>query len=236
VDLTLYAKLTGKTIPKNQEPYYEALIARTQAKLESILGWSFTPTALYQEKGKTQRDCVCPDIPQSDLLPADEVKGIIKVFPYNWKDKFLHIDPFQAVYAVKLVKVLDNREFITFKTFENFTPQMEANGLGRYIERCKTCFCDCNCKDCVQLAVDADWLTIPEESGLAFPADLFYLWCDMIDYYGDPARDITSESVDGHSWSKGKDALIAPEATDAAIVILKKYAGPFGLVDRIPTV
>ena len=233
MDLTLYTELTGKTIPESQTAYYQALISRTQAKLESILGWSFTPVALYQEKGKTQRDCVCPDIPQSNLLPADEVKGIIKVFPYNWKDKFLHIDPFTQVYAAKLVKVLNNREFITFKTFENFTQQMMANGIGRYIERCKTCYCDCNCKDCVQLAVDANWLSVPTEDDQ--PADLLYLWCDMIDYYGDPARDISSESVDGHSWSKGKDALIAPEATDAALVILKKYAGPFGLVDRIPT-
>lgn len=234
MDLTLYMKLTGKTVPESQKTYYEALIARTQAKLESILGWSFTPEALYQEKGKTQRDCVCPDTPQSNLLPADEVKGIIKIFPYNSKDKFLHVDPFEEVYNVKLVKVLENREFVTFKTFEHITKHYMANGIGRYIEKCKTCFCDCNCTNCVQLAVDGDWLKIPEESGLVFPAEIYYLWCDMIDYYGDPAKDIKSESVDGHSWSKGD--IKAPEELESSITILKKYAGPYGIVDRIPTV
>ena len=233
MDLTLYMKLTGKTIAESQKSYYEALIARTQAKLESILGWSFTPEALYQEKGKTQRTCVCPDIPET-LLPADEVKGIIKVFPYNAKDKFLHVDPFNDVYNVKLVKVMENREFITYKTFDQYTKQYMANGIGRYIERCATCHCDCDCKDCVQLAVDGDWLQIPEESGLVFPADLFYLWCDMVDYYSDPGRDIKSESVDGHSWSKGD--IKAPEEMDSALLILKKYAGPYGVVDRIPTI
>ena len=163
------------------------------------------------------------------------MKGIIKIFPYNWKDKFLFVDPYKDVYNVKLVQVTNDYNFITFKTFERFNKQYMNNGVGKYIERCQNCFCDCNCKDCVQLAVDGDWLNISEESGESdLPLDLLYLWCDMIDYYGDQSRDIKSESVDGHSWSKGD--IKAPEESAEAVLLLKKYAGPFGTITRIPTV
>lgn len=233
MDLALYIKLTGKNIPVSQYTRYEAVIARVQSKLETILGWSFTPQVLYNEKGKTQNGCVCPKIPET-LLPPDEVKGIIKVFPYNHKDKFLHIDPFYDVYNVKLVKVLDNREFVTYKTFEYINEEYMTQGIGKYIEKCATCFCDCDCKDCVQLAVDGDWVKESDESGDGLPIDLLYLWCDMIDYYGDPEKDIKSESVDGHSWSKGD--VTAPEESAESKLLLAKYAGPFGTISRIPTV
>lgn len=236
MDLTLYIELTGNTVLESQRTRYEAIIARATAQLESLLGWSFTPEALYQEKGKTQNGCVCPDTPQSDLLPADEVKGIIKVFPYNWKDKFLMTDPYTDVYSAKLVRVLDNREFVTYKTFDLITKQYMANGIGKYIEKCKTCYCDCDCKDCVQLAVDGEWLKKNDESGSeqGLPLDLLYLLCDMVDYYADPTHDIKSESVDGHSWSKGD--VKAPHETEMALAILKKYAGPYGSIVRIPTI
>lgn len=229
MDLTLYQELTGKTVPASQETYYKAVLLRVRRKLETILGWSFTPQALYTEKGKTQRECVCPDIPQT-LSDPDEVKGIIKVFPYNSKDRYLHVDPYNDVYAVKLVRVLENREFVTYKTFELFTKQYEAQGIGKYIEKCQNCFCDCDCKNCIQLAVDADWIDVDDP----LPDDLLYLWCDMVDYYGDPTHDIKSESVDGHSWSKGD--VKAPEESAEAILLLKKYAGPFGTITHIPTV
>ena len=230
MNIELYQQLTGVKIPANRVEYFIAQIKRVQSKLETLLGFTLTPQALYNELGKSQRECVCPDVPEpSSLLPPDEPKGIIKVFPYNHKDKFLHIDPFRDVYAVKLVKVLDNRDFVTYKTFESFTEQYMTQGIGKYIEKCDTCFCDCDCKDCVQLAVDGNWLALPD-----LPDDLLYLWCDMIDYYADPTKDIKSESVDGHSWSKGD--VTAPEATDEAKLLLLRYAGPFGSVTRMPTI
>lgn len=234
MDLTLYTKLTGNIIPKAQEARYIAIIARAQSILEGLLGWSLTPDAHYQEKGKTQNGCVCPDTPES-LLPPDEVKGIIKVFPYNSKDKFLLIDPYTEVYNAKLVRVLENKEFITYKTFDLITKHYMENGFGKYLERCQTCYCDCDCKDCVQLAVDGEWLHFEEESGSEqnLPLDLMYLLCDMVDFYADPTREIKSESVDGHSWSK--DEIKAPQDKDQAMLLIRKYAGPFGSIIRIPT-
>ena len=57
----------------------------------------------------------------------------------------------------------------------------------------------------------------------------------MIDYYGDKNRYIKSESVDGHSWSVS-ESYIPPETTDWAKLLLKRYAGPFGSITRMPTI
>lgn len=233
MNIEQYEQLTGKIIPESKQAYYLAQIKRVQSKLEALLGYTLEPSQLYTEKGKIQGDCVCPSIPQSTLLPPDPVKGIIKVFPYNPNDKFLHVDPFLDVYSVKLVKVLENRQLVTYKTFESFTKQYMREAIGNYIEKCETCFCDCDCRDCVQLAVDGDWIDFTEESS-DIPDDLLYLWCDMVDFYADEYRNIKSESVDGHSWSKGD--IVAPEQDSAALLLLRRYAGPYGQVTRIPTI
>lgn len=233
MNLEKYEALTGVIIPVSKRAYYTAQIKRVQAKLETLLGYALEPQNLYIELGKSQRECVCPDVPEtSSLLPPDGVRGIIKVFPYNYKDKFLHIDPFYDVYAVKLGKVLENRQFVTYKTFESFTKQYMQSGIGNHIEKCDTCFCDCDCKDCVQLIVDADWIDVTDEEQL--PDDLLYLFCDMVDFYADKSRNIKSESVDGHSWSVGE--VTAPEETKAALLLLKRYAGPYGSIIQMPTI
>ena len=233
MNLEEYEKLTGTTISSGKRAYYEAQIKRVQAKLETLLGYTLEPRNLYIESGKTKRECVCPDIPESSqLLPPDAVRGILKVFPYNHKDKFLHTDPFYEVYNVKLGKVTDNKQIVTYKTFENFTAQYMQNGIGNHIEKCETCFCNCDCKDCVQLVVDADWIDFTQDESL--PDDLLYLWCDMVEYYADQSRNIKSESVDGHSWSKGE--IKPPEEGKEALLLLKRYAGPFGSITRMPTV
>lgn len=230
MDLKKYEELTGIVIPPNRQSYYTAQIKRVQVKLETLLGFTLTPKHIYTELGKSQVECVCPDIPQTEsLLPPDEVKGYIRVFPYNAKDKFLATDPFIDVYNVKLGKVLDNKQFVTYKTFEHFTEQYMSQGIGKYIEKCQTCFCDCECKDCVQLIVDGNWIALPN-----LPDDLMYLWADMVTYYADPTKDIKSESVDGHSWSKGD--VSTPEETKEAILLLQRYAGPYGSVTRMPVI
>lgn len=231
MNIETYEELTGKTVPLAKKAYYKAMIKKAQYKLETLLGYSLEPQARFIELGKAQQECVCPDIPES-LLPPDEVKGIIKVFPFNKNDKNYATDPFLDVYNVKLVKVLENRKFISFKTFENVTPHYENTGYGKYIEKCLDCFCDCNCEDCVQLAVDGKWIDKNNEEGI--PLELLYLLCEMVDYEADEYRDIKSESVDGHSWSRGD--VVAPEKDETNLLIIKKYAGPFGSVVKVPTI
>ena len=86
------------------------------------------------------------------------------------------------------------------------------------------------------LAVEADWID-------CYPDDIMYLWADMIDYYSNPNYSVMgslkSESVTGHSWSRGdagggKDGDMAPEANPANKDLLTRYAGPYGKVTRNP--
>lgn len=235
MNIEQYELLTGKVIPESKRAYYVAQIRRVQKRLENLLGYTLEPQHLYTELGKTKQECVCPDTSEpSNLLPADPVKGIIKIFPYNKSDVFLHTDPFLDVYSVKLVRVLENRSFITMKTFDKIMKQYLREGIGNHIEKCQMdCICECECGDCVQLAVDADWIDFTEDAN-DVPDDLLYLWCDMVDYYADEYKDIKSESVDGHSWSKGD--VKAPEMDEGAILLLRRYAGPYGQIIRIPTI
>lgn len=235
MDIKTYEMLTGKVIPANKKTYFDAQIRRIQTKLENLLGYTLAPQNLYTELGKTQQDCSCSEVPEpGSLLLPDAVRGIYKVFPYNWKDLYLRVDPFYHVYQAKLVRVQQNSQFVTYKTFDNIRQEFMRDGIGVTIERCENCFCDCNCKDCVQLAVDADWVDFSKE-GRSVPNDLLYLLCDMLDWYTDDKLNYTSESVTGHSWSKASN-LVAPEKSEDALILLKRYAGPFGQVNRIPVI
>ncbi len=232
MDLEKFQSLTGITIPENKKAFYLAQIKRVQSKLETLLGFTLSPqSSLFTELGKAEGSC--PNTPEPlHLTQPDAVRGIIKLFPYNQKDKFLHIDPFYDVYSIKLVKTKNNRQFVTYKTFEYWTKQYKNGGIGNYIEECPTCYCDCDCKNCLQLAVDADWVDFQEDQNL--PDELLYLFADMVIFYTDDTRDIKSESVDGHSWSR--DVRKAPEDTVESQLLLSKYAGPFGSVKKVPTI
>lgn len=226
----LYEQLTGITVDNAAQ--FSANMRKAQSKLETLLGYKLTPSNLYTEQGRTQDECSCLEIPKSEaLLPASPTRGSYKLFPYNPSDTKLRVDPFYEVYAVKLVKVTSKGNFVSVKTFDRYAPEYGRDGIGNFIEKCTDCGCDCGCANCVQLAVAADWVDFTEE-GDSVPQDLLYLLIDMYDFYSDPLRDIKSESVDGHSWSRGD--IVAPEDTAEAKLLLKRYAGPFGSVARMP--
>ena len=228
MDIKKYTELTGKTVSDSEKAVFNANIRRTKAMLETLLGFTLSPKNLYNELGKSQIDCTCLNVGTSNLLPADEEEGIYKLFTYNKHDKYFHVDPFKQVYSVKLVYVKNDTDFITVKTFKNAKAQLGRDGIGNYIEKCLECLCDCDCQDCVQLAVDADWLD-------CYPDDLLYLWCDMIDYQIDCTKDLKSQNVEGHSWTKTDTAILAPELLPNNILLLKRYAGPYGSVAVMPT-
>lgn len=235
MDISKYEVLTGLTVAEDEITLINANIRRTKAKLETLLGFTLFSKNIYNELGKAPQECACPDVDISTLLPADGVNGIYKLFPYNKHDKNIHVDPFTNMYKVKLVYVTTNHDFVTVKEFngkdfnEYARPKYMQNGIGKFIEKCETCFCtsSCYCEECLQIAIDADWLT-------CYPDDLMYLWVDMITYESDCDKNLVSESVDGHSWSKAKDSVIAPQASLEGINILKKYAGPNGSISKMP--
>lgn len=226
MDIKKYTQLTGKTVSSSEEATFNATIRRTRAMLETLLGFTLKAQNLYNELGKSRLDCSCLNVDTSNLLPADDEEGTYKLFSYNNLDRYFHVDPFKRVYKVKLVYVQGDGEFVTIKTFDNAKAQYGRDGIGNYIEKCLECMCTCSCEDCVQLAVDADWLD-------CYPDDILYLWCDMIDYQLDCSKGLKSESIEGHSWTKADTR--APEELPHNVLLLKRYAGPYGSVAVMPT-
>jgi hypothetical protein len=232
MDLATYEYLIGKSVSVEEESYILSAINRTRTILESLLGYTLKPEKvnqnLYNEQGKTPIECVCPDL-VSELLPADPVINAYRLYSYNPKAKYLFTDPFYAVHKVKLVK-----DGITIKTFDKqeITP-IYKNGWGKYIELCKV-NCQCNA-DCVQVAVDADWLFFCDSSlgdisiGNCIDEGLLYIWADMVTHYSDCQRDIKSESMLSHSYTKFDNK--PPE--EANIAYLRKLAGPNGTLSGV---
>lgn len=235
MNLEKYEELTGITVPESEEAAYEAQIRRTQRMLETMLGFTLDPsktnTNFYNELGKSKSDCFCPDVDTSNLLPPDPVIGAYRLFRYNKHDRYFFVDPFTNIHSVKLVFIKEGSvdTDITIKTFDEdeIRAQIGRDGIGKYIQHCETCLCSCECNDCVQLAVDADWLFQDD-----IPEDLLYVWADMITYQVDCKKDIKSEAITGHSYTKFD--RVAPETEPQNLAVIKRYAGPYGSVMVLP--
>lgn len=235
MNLSEYQTLTGITVSSANTAKVTATIARTQSMLETLLGFTLTSADvnenLYNELGKTQQECFCPSVNLENLQDPDEVIGAYRLFRYNDLDKYFHVDPFSRVHAVKLVFIKEGTgdNGVTLKTFDwdDIRIQYGREGFAKYIEHCIDCLCKCNCADCVQLAVDADWLWSGD-----LPTDLQYLWAEMITWYSDSKNNIKSESIDTHSYTKFDNK--PPELEPHNLAVLKRYAGPYGSVVVMP--
>jgi hypothetical protein len=206
--------------------------------LETMLGFTLGPSAsvtqnVYNELGISEQDCFCPSVDIENLLPPDPVIGAYRLFRYNENDKFFHIDPASTIYKTKLVFIKEGTgdNGITLKTFEADEVRMQYNNNEwvKYIEHCINCLCTCECNECVQLAVDADWLWANTTD---IPDELLYIWVDMITYYSDLKNKIKSESIDTHSYSR--DTLERPEVNAYNLSVIRKYAGPYGSAATMP--
>lgn len=239
MDLKTYERLTGIECGSNDK-FMQAQLRRSQSMLETMLGFTLSPdlanTNIYNELGKTSRDCFCPSSVQNDddLEPADEVIGAYRLFDYNPDDVFHAIDPFKVIHKAKLVYVRTGggTDGITIRTFDNdqIRSHFGVGNFAKYIEHCKNCFCSCQCDtNCVQLAVDADWLWGENDQ---IPDDLLYVLADMVTYYSDQKRDIKSESITTHSYTKFDK--IAPETEPSNMAVIKKYAGAHGSAVVMP--
>lgn len=236
MNLEQYQTLTGITVSTANTSKVEATITRTQKMLETLLGFTLfgDSTNLYNELGKTDRDCFCPSVDLENLEPADSVIGAYRLYRYREDDKYFHIDPFSKLHKVKLVYIKqgDAPNGVTIKTYDwdDIRVQVGKDGISKYIEHCENCLCKCSCDNCVQLAVDADWLWTNYDS---LPDDMKYLWADMITFYSDDKKsDIRSESIDTHSYTRFDNN--APEMKAYGQATLRKYAGPYGSVAVMP--
>lgn len=241
-NISVFMDLSGIELTEDQIPAYSRAEARAFRFLENALGWSFNYTSTYRELGKTKTECSCPDgIEKMDtfersrtLLLPDPEQGEIKLFNFDPEASQLSIDPAKYVYSIKLVVPLkgNSEEFVTVKQLENVMPRVitRQNNLIRYVERCDSwpkSLCGCQCRGCVMLAIDGEWLkTVPES--------MQFVVTDLIAYFMrhpyslDTSRSIKSESVDGHSVSYDN-----AETIDSIINTLEfakmvsDYAGPF---------
>ena len=239
MNLEKYIELTGEMVTPTQEPKVKAAIRRTKTQLETMLGYSLNPKNLYTELGKVRFEGFIPLVNDVDrLLPPDEEEGTYKLFSYNDADRYFHVDPFKNIYHVKLVKPINDGEFITVTDLDNVVAKYERDGIGRFIERHYEWFTwqwyltyllrygsvsDAG----LMLAVNADWLD-------CYPQDIMYLWADMITYQTSPQLGLSSESVDGRSWSRTKEAQVQPQDLPVNRKLLSRYVGPNGSLARIP--
>lgn len=205
----------------------EADIARVTSKLETLLGYTLDPeeadTNQYTEQGISPVECPCL-VSTDNLNPADSVHYAYRVYPYNPKDTNLFVDPFTTLYKVKLVQ-----NNVTVKVFDadEYRRVRSRGDLARFIQVCETCFCKCQCTDCVELAVDAHW-------NVDLPLDLQYVLVDMIGYFMDCKSNIKSETIGPHSYTKFDNT--PAEDMPINLKVLQSYAGPYGLVSRMPTI
>jgi len=228
MDIALYQTLSGITVSSSQLARVTAAIARTQAILETMLGYSLDPLIAlenqYNESGISSVECD----DDSALDPADAVETAYRIFPYNRHDKYLNIDPATSINKVKLI-----RNNITVLVIDDFRVDYK-NGLIKYLRQEK-CFYRCNNECCnVQLAVDAVWFGANDYGTQELPDDLLYLWSDMVTFYADPKRNIRSETLGTHSYSKFNDDT--PEMQSYNLAVIKKYAGPNGSIAKTITV
>lgn len=237
MDPSIYENLTGTDLSTVNEAQVSATITRTQSMLETMLGFTLDtdqPTQnLYNELGKSQRECACPSVDAEDLDDPDEVQGAYRLFDYNDLDQYIWIDPVITLYKVKLVYIKPGEDDtgVTLKTFSNDEIRIhQSRGtLKKYLERCLNCFCSCECTNCVQLAIDADW------AFTEIPQDLQLVWTDMVAWYSDPKTrmKIKSETIDTHSYTKFDNT--PPEMEPYNLSVIQKYAGPHGSATVIPT-
>lgn len=240
-----YQELTGITVEQSDEPRVEAMIAKSIAKLGSLLGYPLTNPKRWSELGKFS-ECghvPFPSLPVGDdvlsnLKPADQAKGQIRLFNLDELDKHIRITPAKEVYRVKIVLPVKENQFITISELENGTPYLNQAGHIVGITRYRSWFAwrwwsrlAVADKSRLMLAVDAKF--VDPLSSRDCP-ELVYLFTDMVTYYSDPTYsimgNIRSESIDSHSYTRASVGTnadnSAPEGRESGKAIIAQYAGP----------
>lgn len=224
MDIAKYEELAGITVETADVDKVSAMILKTQSILETMLGFTLVDADRddnqYVEIGKTALECPFSyDV--DSLLAPDVIVYAYRVFSLDKRAKYLTIDPATEIHAFKLVK-----NGVTLKTLDldDYTFHYK-DGLIKYIELCD-CVCECmEFCSCTQLAVDATW------AFSEIPSDLNYIWVDMVTYYSDEKKDLRSETLATHSYTKFDKN--EPQYFEQNLAILRKYAGPNGSLIRV---
>ena len=231
--ISQYEAITGTTVASGDSTRVTAEIARARRKLESLLGYTLDPTLrdtnLYFEAGKTSSEYSCPVVNDANLLPPDPVITAYRLYGFNPKDPYLHVDPFTDVNAVKLVYIRQGAapNGITVKTFDaKYVREYQGRtAWSKYLSEFDHHYhFSCAHSHQLQLAVDAVWqfATIPDE--------LLDVWADMVTHYSDESNNIKSESILTHSYTKFDTGT--PEMRSENMRTISRFAGPHGSVSK----
>lgn len=240
LDLSTYQSVTGKTV--SDDVLYTAHTLRAMRRLEALLGYTLDPTLvetnLYNELGKTSTDFACPIVNIDELEDPDPVEGAYRLFPFNPYDTAHMVDPYTLIYKVKLVYVKqgESPNGVTLKTFDDENVlQYGGEAWSKYISLGHGDYepyvyniswgWGCLHDHRLQLAVDAEWEFQDE-----IPGALIDVWADMVTFNADTGRDIKSESILTHSYTKFD--RLPPEQESYYASIVSKYAGPNGTASR----
>jgi hypothetical protein len=247
-----YEKLTGVTVSDADTDRMNAVLRRSEARLETLLGYSLSKQKKWTELGKVQYSGFTPfpSLPVSDavldnLLPADDQTGDYQLFNFDELDKHFRINPAKEVYRAKIVIPINSDEFITIVDLGSLTPYLNSAGLVVALTRHTAWFqwtwwslLSWGDRKNLMLAVDADYVNCVDAN--KYP-DLAYLLCDMATYYSDPNYSvlgvIRSESIDSHSYSRASTGTTpdsaAPEGQSSSKLVIEKYAGPAAFRKRV---
>ncbi len=240
-----YQELTGVTVSDSDTAKMNAVLRRSQTRLETLLGYSLSKQKKWTEQGKVRFDGLLPfpslpvsDIILSRLVEPDVTEGDIQLFNFDELDMHFRINPAKQVYRAKLVIPVSNDEFITVAELTHSTPYLNEAGLVTAITRSPYWFnwtwwptVLTSDKRNLMLAIEGDFVNVCDAN--KYP-DLAYLLADMVTYYSDPTYsimgNIRSESIDSHSYSRASTGanpdLAAPEGQSSSRKVIEKYAGP----------
>lgn len=245
MDVDKYIELTGETVDNADKARITATIRRTRIILENMLGYSLLKKKAsenqYAEKGQI-KDAFLYGLGSfnvdADLLPADEVIGSYRLFPYNRSDVYLSTDPFTQLHAVKLVFVKQGEEpnGVTVRKFCADEVAVEkTRGVMKYVQILWRWYRDATLlsyfphRYIPQVAIDADWIN--EE---CLPEDILLIWADMVTFYSDDKANIKSETLGPHSYTKFEQEN--PETLPENVKIIQRYAGANGSVNQMPVI
>lgn len=213
-----YSELTGFNINNANQARILAAIEKTQIVLEDLLGYT---------------------LDKNDRL-TNQVDGLsptyaYRRFPLRHKDTYQQIDPCTSITTIKLYKngsvedTLDSDEF-TSKIDRGYITKFTLNET-KILNYTWYPFH----KLVLPTTYEYEWV-IDANWGFAnnqYPDPLLIVWAEFVTYFAKRKKDIRSESLGGHSYTKFEE--VAPQKDPINNKILRRYAGPRGTINVNPT-
>lgn len=204
----------GITIGAQDSARYLAAIRRARVTLESLLGYTLDDEHIADSEW------------EGTGLEYEDIA--YRVYNFNPADNHLRIDPATHVESVYMLyggttepDLLEDPE-----DYQTFLSQ----GWYRYLDVRNTICHRLLSYSGIKIAVNADWIGL---SG--FPEDLMSLWASFAVDFGDPSRDLKSETLGPHRYDRfGSDKKLDLQLSEGNKEILRRFAGPKGIILTMP--